>query len=230
MARMTIDFPLKSFIEVNKILKLYFTEYLIDKRMVFGDSLIPEVRRMAVITDPTMTLDNVVIQPNATQRELTAYRITKDKYNETDEGYEFRHLIEPEKGTDEKFDPYYPEEANLTIHKWNNPTPISEVYDITNGVDIAWQKAPVLNYIMAEDENVYDPFSNDSIGTMTLNDDRKESYNIIFTRQLFPLYEKATISAANVSLNLFNEAFGIHHTILKAEFERVTIYTLVASM
>lgn len=227
---MTIDFPIKPFIEVNKILKLYFTEYIIDKKLIFGDSLIPEVRRMAVITDPTMTLENVVIQPNSTQRELTAYRITKDKYQETSDGYEFRHLIEPDKESNEKFEPYYPEEADLIIYKWKNTSSVSEVYEFTSEVDLAWRKASSLDFIEADRNLVYDQFDNDSVGYITLKDAKGEFYDVIFTRQLFPSYEKSIISAANVSLNSSAEDFGLHYTIFRSEFNRLTIYTLVASM
>lgn len=229
MAKATIDFPLKPFIEVNKILKLYFTEYIINDKMIFGDSLMTEVRRMAVLTDPTMTLNNVIIQPNATQRELTAYRISKDKYNETDEGYEFRHLVEPEKGSNEKFDPYYPDDADLIIHKWKNEAPITKVYEIPSEIEDVWKNISSLNFISV-DESVYDAFDNDSVAQFTLADKNGDPYDLIFTRQLFPSYDKADIQVANVNMNSIASKFGIRYSVFASIFDRVVIYTLVASM
>ena len=224
MARVTIDFPIKSFIEINKILKMYFTEYIITNKMIFGDSLITEFRRMAVITDESMYIDNVVVQPNITQKELNAYRITKDRYKETEDAYTFTHLIEPEKGSDEKFDPYYPDEPHLSIYKWRDDISPKEVYEINQKVDKAWSSIKDLTF-QEIDQSVYEAFDSDEIAVVDVSTNKK-NYSVIITRQLFPYYDKSVISVAGIEL----DDSEINHTIFQSQFNGVTIYTLVASM
>ena len=223
--RPTINFPLKSFKELNKILRLYFTEYVIDNKMIFGDSLLTGVRRIAVITDDNMTLNGVCIQPNATQQIMTSYRVSKDQFEETDEAYRFFILNEPDKKSDEKFKPYFDEEPNLSIYKWHNESSISDVYKTNPDVERAWQSISNLKFEDI-DPDIYEEFNMDRVGVVNTSCD-KDPLSIIITRQLFPSYEKSRIRVAGIE---FHKDEQIRHAIFESIFCNVTIYTLVAVM
>ena len=213
MAKQTLDYPVKDLKNINKVLRNYFSEYVIDDRKIIGLSNLVVARRIAVLTDdPKPQFNKVYIQPNELQAELNNIKVTKAKCLTTDTEINFYNegdvMVAPDFSL-KRFAAF--DENFLDIYK-NDPI-----------AEAAWSKLNTLNFESFDDAEIAEQFDTDRIYIFNVN-----GTSVITTKQLFPLYEKCHISAATVKIE--KEESHLCFVVFSCQFPEVTVYTLVGCL
>lgn len=209
MAKEQINFPVKNFKEINKILKNYFSEYVIGDTKIIGLSNLKICKRIAALREmPDARMNKIFVQPNLLQTELNAIKVTiskciimKDRINFYNNG---DTMVEPDYSL-MKFEAFEPNFMDVYHDKFG---------------DRVWGLLNTLNFKEIDLDNMKYLFDNEQIDIVNV-----DGVDVITTKQLFPLYDKCiSITAAQVNID---DESDLHYVVFACDFGILTVFTLV---
>ena len=209
MAKEQINFPVKDLKEINKILKNYFSEYVINDTKIIGLSNLKICKRTAALKEiPDGRMNNIFVQPNLLQAELNAIKVTisrclimKDRINFYNNG---DNMVEPDY-TLMKFEAFEPNFMDVYHDKFGD-----KVWGLLNTLDFKEIDLDNMKYL----------FDNEQIDIVNV-----DGVDVITTKQLFPLYDKCvSITATQVNID---DTSDLHYVVFACDFGILTVFTLV---